>query len=136
MSRLWPAAGALLVTSLLAGCSSVTSSLQQSLGDATSATATAALATKLQLDGAAPLSYVATVYGDALTELQGAEDSVSSLDATPNEAVRRATVLGTIRRAVDAVITAQEDLNAGAGLKTDSAALAAATAALKKVAKP
>jgi hypothetical protein len=133
-SRAVPAV-ALVATlaAVLSGCSSVSGSLDQSLGDAIAATSTARLTTALQLDGTATMPFLATTYGDMLVKLQDADTSVGSLAATPAEATHRRDVQQAIRRATDAVVTAQEDLNSGSSLKPDMSALKSALAELKTV---
>jgi hypothetical protein len=123
----------LALASAMTGCSSVPGSLDQSLGDAIAATSTARLTTSLQLDGTATMPFLATTYGDMLVKLQDADTSVGSLAATPAEATHRRDVQQAIRRATDAVVTAQEDLNSGSSLKPDLSALKSALAELKKV---
>jgi hypothetical protein len=127
------AAAALVV--LLAGCSSLRSTVTNSLDQAVSAAGTAALAVQLVADGRSSTAPTDTALADALTELDDAATAlVDAGPAAPDESAARREALAAIRQAIDAVLAARDDLSAGRDLARDEAALRAARDALRELA--
>jgi hypothetical protein len=127
------AAAVLVLT--LAGCSSVRSTVTDSLNQAVSATGTAALAVELLADGRSFTASADTALADALTELGDAATAlVDAGAAAPGESAARREALAAIRSATDAVLAARDDLSAGRDLTDDKAALRAARDGLRQLA--
>lgn len=120
---------------LLAGCTSVRSTVTDSLDQAVSATSTAALAVKLASSGHLLTPPADTALTDALTELDDAATAlVDAGAAAAGESAARREALAAIRSATDAVLAARDDLSAGRDLTGDEAALRTARDALQELA--
>ncbi|MGN6502529.1 MAG: hypothetical protein ACTHKX_06460 [Pseudolysinimonas sp.] len=120
---------------LLAGCTSVRSTVTDSLDQAVSATSTAALAVKLASAGHLLTPPAETALSDALTELDDAATAlVDAGAATAGESAARRDALAAIRSATDAVLAARDDLSAGRDLAGDEAARNTARDALQELA--
>lgn len=124
-------AAAVVVIASLAGCSSTPDEVTQYVKQASAAEQSAALGGRLHDAGKAPGPETSTLFEDAMKELTSADQSLAQLRATGSGAHLQHRALTAVREAIDTLLSAQRELQAGAVSAATLARLRHGAAALR-----
>jgi hypothetical protein len=135
-SRWWLVSAAFMVVACcLVGCSSIEDQINSSVQQSYSAVQSARLVLRLTVGGKSTTAVTSTALENALTELDSADSTVTSVQAEGRSAEsRQKQSLNAIRRSIDAVSTAQRALSGGGAVDDAYAGLNSAAKALKQAA--
>ena len=103
----------------VSGCSSTSDQLGSAVDDSTTAVASVQLVVDLHDDGLALDALTDTTMGDALTQLEDAQTTVTELAPAGNQREQRADVLDAIRDGITATLAAREALAAGENIDSE-----------------
>ncbi len=134
----WPKLAVVVVGVVLAltACSSPADQVAQFAKQAAAAEQSAALGTELLRTGKALQPEISTLFQDSMKELNSSEQSLAQLQTTGHAAALQHTALTAVRRATDALLVAQRELEAGAVSAHATEQLRKAAEALKKAEAP
>jgi hypothetical protein len=120
----------------LAGCSSPSAEVAQYAKQAAAAEQSAAYGSGLFHEGKALQPETSTLLDDAMKELNSANQSLSQVQARGGEATMQHRALSAVRRATDALLAAQRELDRGAISASAVSGLRHAAAVLRKAERP
>jgi len=131
----WPKCAAVVVGMLLVltACSSPADQVGQFAKQAAAAEQSAAYGASLFRAGKAPQPETTTLLQDSMKELTTAEQSLAQMRATGRDAATQHAALTAVRRATDALLAAQRELDGGTLSAKTAKQLRAAAEALKRV---